>query len=118
MASSYHGSITTVGNASEAIRLDKTFFRQNPEFKQKSRVKAQVIGPGTVLLSLDEEIEETGESGSDPIAEAFLAFLEQDMLAHPARLESISDEEIKRVKALIAGVDVNNSDVIPEDITF
>ena len=117
MASSYNGSITTVGNASEAIRLDKNFFRQNPEFKQKSKVKAQVIGPGTVLLSVEDEIQAAGPD-SDPIAGAFLACLAKDMLNHPERLQSVSDEEVQRVKALVAGVVVNDDDVIPEDVTF
>jgi antitoxin PrlF len=117
MASSYNGSITTVGNASEAIRLDKNFFRQNPEFKQKSKVKAQVIGPGTVLLSVEDEIQAAGQD-SDPIAGAFLAFLAKDMLNHPERLQSVSDEEVQRVKDLVAGVTVSDDDVIPEDVTF
>ncbi len=42
---SFSGSITTTGK-SEAIRLDKALFRAHPEFRQRAKVRAHVIGPG------------------------------------------------------------------------
>jgi antitoxin PrlF len=42
--STFTGSITTTGK-SQAIRLDKTLFRLHPEFRQKAKVRAQVIFP-------------------------------------------------------------------------
>lgn len=116
MASSYNGKITTAGT-SEAIRFDKALFRQHPEFKRHSKVKAHVIGPGQILVSLDDEIEATG-SDSDPIAEAFLSFLAQDMLNHPERLRPFTSEEVEQALALVKGVAVTDDETIPEDVTL
>ena len=52
--STFTGSITTTGK-SEAIRLDKALFRLHPEFRQKAKVRAQVIAPGHALISVVEE---------------------------------------------------------------
>ena len=47
----YRGTVTTTGK-SEAIRLEKALFKSHPEFSQKSKVHAHVIGPGTMLISV------------------------------------------------------------------
>jgi len=52
--STFTGSITTTGK-SEAIRLDKALFRLHPEFRQKAKVRVQVIAPGHALISVLEE---------------------------------------------------------------
>jgi len=51
----YSGTITTTGK-SEAIRLEKALFKSHPEFRQKTKVRAHVIGPGTMLVSVADEI--------------------------------------------------------------
>ncbi len=52
--SAYTGTITTTGK-SEAIRLEKALFKSHPEFRQKAKVRAHVIGPGTMLVSVADE---------------------------------------------------------------
>src|ERR1022692_2657679 len=53
--STFTGSITTTGK-SQAIRLPKALFRLHPEFRQKAKVRAQVISPGHALISvIDDE---------------------------------------------------------------
>ena len=47
----FSGSITTTGK-SEAIRLDKALFKAHPEFRQRAKVRAHVIGPGHLLVTL------------------------------------------------------------------
>ena len=116
MATSYNGKITTSGS-SEAIRLDKSFFKQHPEFKQKSKVKAQVIGPGMVLLSLDETAEPENHE-EDPIIQAYLAFLSQDISNHPEQLKPFDEAEIQQIQELVAGVVVSDDDIIPDDVTI
>jgi antitoxin PrlF len=64
----YTGTITTTGK-SEAIRLDKALFKSHPEFRQKAKVRAQVIGPGTMLLSLADEV--AADNDADPVVAAF-----------------------------------------------
>jgi len=50
-------------------------FKQHPEFKQKAEVRADIIGPGTILVSLIDNPEL--ENKDDPVVSAFLAFLER-----------------------------------------
>src|SRR5437879_2947181 len=69
-ASGYSGKITTSGT-SEAFRFDKTLFRQHPEFKQKAEVRADVIGPGIMLVSLIDNPKMENED--DPVVSAFLS---------------------------------------------
>ncbi len=102
-ASSYKGKITTAGT-SEGFRFDKTLFKQHPEFKQKADVRADVIGPGTMLVSLINNPEMENED--DPIVSAFLAFLERDMLQNPQAILPVSADQIARAKVLTANVTV------------
>ncbi len=62
----------------EAIRLEKALFRLHPEFRQKAKVRAQVIAPGHALISVVDEAT-APEQEEDPVVTAFLAFLEKDM---------------------------------------
>ena len=112
----YKGTITTTGS-SEAIRLDKGLFRQNPEFRQKAAVEAHVIGRGTLLVRLVGEAEED-ERQEDPMVSAFLAFIERDATAHPQRIVPLSSSEVSRAVELTRNVAVSDEDVIPEDVTF
>ena len=112
----FAGSITTTGK-SEAIRLDKALFRLHPEFRQKAKVRAQVIAPGHALISVvDEGAAELDEE--DPVVTGFLAFLEKDMRSHPERIAGLSKPVIARATRLTKGVKVKDSDRLPEDIAF
>jgi antitoxin PrlF len=113
---SFSGSITTTGK-SEAIRLDKALFRLHPEFRQKAKVRAQVIAPGHALISV---VEEAGSEiqEEDPVVTAFLAFLEKDMKARPGRITRLSKRSIERAARLTKGVKVTDDYRLPEDVSF
>lgn len=112
----FHGSITTTGK-SEAIRLDKALFRLHPEFRQKAKVRAQIVAPGHALISVVEEgTEEVPEE--DPVVTAFLALLEKDMKAHPERIAGLSKRSIDRAARLSRRVIVTDDERLPEDVTF
>src|ERR1035438_305374 len=83
----FSGSITTTGK-SEAIRLDKALFRLHPEFRQKAKVRAQVISPGHALISVIDEAAPVPEE--DPVVGAFLGFLENDLKRQPGRRSRLS----------------------------
>jgi antitoxin PrlF len=112
---SYSGKITTTGK-SEAIRLEKSLFRSHPEFKQKAKVRAEVIGPGTMLISLDGPA--AGPKKEDPVIGAFLSFLERDMREGPARLAPLSRARLAQVRKLVAGTRSSDDDVLPADVTL
>ncbi len=104
---SYLGKISTSGN-SEAIRLDKNLFKQHPEFKQQAQVRVDVIGPGTMLLRVmdNQQIEDE----SDPLVEAFLSFIEKDILTHPQNITPVSKKQMQEIAELTSGVEVADDD--------
>jgi antitoxin PrlF len=114
----FKGSITTTGR-SEAIRLDKALFKAHPEFRQKAKIRATVIGPGSMLVTLDSDgMAEAGDIERDPVVSAYLSFLERDMGAYPEGIRPIAEANIARVLALTKDVLVSDDDVIPDDITI
>lgn len=116
--SGFKGSITTTGR-SEALRLDKALFKAHPEFRQKAKVRAHVLGPGTLLVTLDrDEVAEDDAVERDPVVAAYLAFLERDMAAHPERLQPFTQGEIARIEALTADVSVSDEDTLPDDVAL
>jgi antitoxin PrlF len=112
----FSGSITTTGK-SEAIRLDKALFRLHPEFRQKAKVRVQVISPGHALIAVvEEETEPTADE--DPVVTAFLAFLEKDLKDHPGRRIRLSKTSLTRALRLTKGVKVGDNERLPEDVIF
>ena len=105
---SYKGKITTTGT-SEAIRLDKDLFKQHPEFKQSAEVKADIIGPGKMLISVVDS--SNIEDEEDPILGAFLSFIEKDMVMNPANITALDANVIARAKSLTAGITVSDDEL-------
>ncbi|WP_374321521.1 type II toxin-antitoxin system PrlF family antitoxin [Brevundimonas sp.] len=115
-AVSFEGSVTTTGR-SEAVRLEKAFFRAHPEFRQKARVRAQAIGEGHVLVSVAEPLVPTSDE-VDPVVSAYLSFLEADMVAHPERLSPFSSADLAAARELTRGVEVSDDDALTDDVTI
>lgn len=88
----YKGSITTTGR-SEAIRLDKALFKAHPEFRQRAKIRARAIGPGSLLVTVDanETDDLGGDIERDPVVAAYLSFLERDMSEHPEGLRPFTE---------------------------
>jgi antitoxin PrlF len=68
-------------------------------------------GPGSTLCWIiqgDVAVVSVQESEqADPVINAFLAFLQQDMMQHPEQLSAFPAEMIERGRALTAGVTFN-----------
>lgn len=112
----FSGSITTTGK-SEAIRLDKALFRLHPEFRQKAKVRAQVIAPGHALISVVDD-QTAPATEEDPVVGAFLAFIEKDLVAHPTRRTRLTKTAIKRAVRLTKGVKVDDRERLPDNVTL
>ncbi len=112
----YKGTVTTTGT-SEAIRFEKSLFRQHPEFRQKAGVEAHVIGPGTLLVRVTDE-QAIAQDQEDPIVLAFLSFLESDATAHPERIVPLSSSNVARALELTKDVIVSDNELLPDDVTF
>ncbi len=112
----FSGSITTTGK-SEAIRLDKALFRLHPEFRQKAKVRAQVISPGHALISVVDDTPEPVEE-EDPVVAAFLGFIAKDLQSRPGRKSWLSRSSLARAVRLTKGIKVSDSDTIPSSVTI
>lgn len=113
----FTGSITTTGK-SEAIRLDKALFRLHPEFRQKAKVRAQVIAPGLALISVVDNETAPRVQDEDPVVTAFLAFLEKDLKTHPGRRTRLSKASLARAVRLTKGIKVSDREILPRNVTL
>jgi antitoxin PrlF len=98
-ATTYTGTITTTG-MSEAIRLEKALFKAHPEFRQKAKVQAHVIGPGTMLVAVADNVQPAEDV--DPVMAAFLSFLTRDIAENPARVVELGSR-IEKARQLTRG---------------
>src|ERR1700694_3178859 len=110
--STYTGTITTTGK-SKAIRLEKALFKSHPEFRQKTKVHAHVIGPGSILVTIAGET--TMETEADPVMAAFLSFLSADIAPAPERVEPLAATRIEEARALTNGVTIRDDEILPDD---
>lgn len=110
----------SVSSTAEGFQLDKALFEAHPEFEQQARIRAQVIGPGSLLLTLDngDAAEPADTIERDPVVSAYLSFLERDMIQHPERLRPFRQAEIDAMRALTAKIVVSDDEAIPDDITL
>jgi antitoxin PrlF len=113
--STYTGTITTTGK-SEAIRLEKALFRSHPEFRQKAKVRAHVIGPGTMLVSVAGKA--TSKAEPDPIMRAFLSFLAADISRRPHGVKPLAETRIKEARGPTKGTKVDDNESLPDDVTL
>jgi antitoxin PrlF len=96
----YRGKQIRTGNSS-GFRFEGALFRSHPEFN--GEVKAHVIAPGQMLVSaMTPSLEE-----SDPVLEAFLAFLAKDMEDHPEQIKPLSADLMERIERLTQGITVD-----------
>lgn len=115
---SFGGAITTTGR-SGALRLEKSFFQAHPEFRLKAKLRVHHIGPGQLLVSVEDEPKTAAaEEAHDPVVSAYLAFLEKDMAANPGSLSPFTSAELDKLTELVKGVSVSDEDVLPDDVTF
>ena len=54
----------------------------------------------------------------DPVLDAFLAFLEEDMRRRPDRLELLSAGSIARAVELTDDIAVSDDEIFPDDVTI
>ena len=100
---SFKGKVAASGN-SGALRLEAGFFRTHPLFAAGCEIVAEPIGDDMVLvraLSKNQAKEDT-----DPVMNAFLSFIENDMIHNPDSIEPISKQELDEIAELVEGVEI------------
>ena len=102
----YRGKRTRTGNG---FRFDRALFKSHPEFA--GDVKAHVIAPGRMLVSVAEPVTER----HDPVMQSFLAFLANDIAKTPERIKPMSPELARRIDRLVEEVSVSCEESLGEE---
>ena len=106
----YRGKQTKTGNSS-GFRFEGALFKSHPEFN--GEVTAHVIAPGRMLVTAEPK----DLKRVDPVMDAFLAFLAQDIADAPERIQTLDAKLTKRIERLTKGLHVSpNEDLGDEDI--
>jgi hypothetical protein len=106
----YRGKLTRTGN-SLGLRFDRALFQSHPEFS--GEVRAYVIAPGRMLVVAEQPIEPRKEK--DPVMEAFLSFLEQDLVKSPQRVKPLRPKLAARVKTIVGYLPVDPEEELDEE---
>lgn len=101
--SGYRGKQAKTGN-SLGLRFDKALFQSHPEFS--GEVRAHVIAPGRMLV-VAEPAAKSRRQETDPVMEAFLSFLADDMARSPQQLKPLDRGLVRRIKTLVGRLPVN-----------
>ena len=109
---SYSAKATTVGN-SKALRLDRALFRAHPEFAT-GEFKVSVLGPGAMLVTAAARATRE-QAETDPVLEAYLAFVEQQMVNRPESIRSLTTEDVRGLDTLLADIVVDRDEQLPDD---
>lgn len=104
----YRGKQTRTGN-SFGFRFDRALFKSHPEFV--GEVKAQVIAPGRMLVSVAEPVTER----TDPVIASFVAFLASDIAKAPETIRPMSRDLAQRIDRLVEGIAVSHDESLGEE---
>jgi antitoxin PrlF len=86
--------------------------------------KALGVGPGDRLAYVVEGDRaiimkvKPNDAHEDPVADAFLAFLERGMKAHPEHLAGLTAELVERARALTDGIEVDLDATLEGDVAI
>jgi antitoxin PrlF len=104
----YRGKQTRTGN-SFGFRFDRALFKSHPEFA--GEVKAQVIAPGRMLVSVAEPVAER----TDSVMASFLAFLASDIAKAPETIKPMSRSLAQQIDRLVEGVTASPDESLGEE---
>src|ERR1035441_10685416 len=104
------GRQAKTGN-SLGLRFDRALFQSHPEVS--GEVRAHVIAPGRMLVVAEQPREPRKEE--DPVMEAFLSFLEQDMVKSPQRVKPLTPKLAGRVKTMVGYQPVDPDEELDEE---
>lgn len=107
---SYRGRAARTGN-SRGFRFESALFASHPEFEQ-GEVEADVIAPGRLLVRTRSESE---EPEADPVIDAFLAFLAEQMRSKPEHIQALTRDDVAGLDELLAGVEYDPAERLPDE---
>ena len=113
-APGYRGRQAKTGN-SLGLRFDKALFQSHPEFL--GDVRAHVIAPGRMLVVADPA-KKARRRDSDPVVEAFLSFLAEDMVRFPEKIKPLDEALFTRIDTLVGHLPFNPHEDLGDEPLF
>ena len=107
----YRGKQAKTGN-SLGLRFDKALFQSHPEFS--GEVRAHVIAPGRMLVVAEPSAKSQRREG-DPVMEAFLSFLTEDMARSPQQIKPLDRALVERIDALVGHLSVDANEDLGDE---
>lgn len=110
--SGYRGKQAKTGN-SLGFRFDKALFQSHPEFR--GEVRGHVLGPGSMLVVVEQPQSKPGRHEEDPVLKSFLSFLANDIAAFPERIRPFSQDLAARMKDAVGDVAADPNEDLGDD---
>lgn len=104
----YSGRAAKTGN-SKGFRFESALFTAHPEFASGD-LEADVIAPGRLLVRT--RVEPGAEE--DPVLDAYLAFLEDQMRRHPEAVTALTDQDVAGLDELLSGVEYDRDEPLDD----
>lgn len=108
-------------NEGEVLRLESTLTSRGQTTIPSPIRKALGLGESDKIrftLRDDDTVtltRATLEPESDPLIDRFLAFVEQDALEHPARIQAVTATMVARARSLVEGVQIDLDAPLSDD---
>lgn len=109
----YRAKAATVGN-SKALRLDSALFRAHPEFATGD-FAVSVIAPGCMLVQATVE---NAKDETDPVSDAFFAFLERQMELRPDLISAVTRADRRVADEILRDVRSDSDDDLGDDFAL
>lgn len=84
--------------------------RRALKLRKRDKIHYTIRPGGEVVLSRVEAIED-----DDPVLNSFLSFLARDIASHPERLQAVDASLVRRIRSLVAGIEVDLDGVLSAD---
>ena len=84
--------------------------RRALRLSKRDKIQYIIHPNGEVVLSRASDAE-----ADDPVLGQFIAFLANDMVVHPERLQAVDEAFIQRIQSLVSGINVDLNAPLSED---
>jgi hypothetical protein len=111
----YKGRAATTGN-SQSMAFERALFRAHPEFAS-GRLEAQPISAHYMLVRAVPDADADG-AGEDPVLDAYLEFLQEQMKLHPESIQGLSADSLERARELVGNIEVDPDEDLGDDVAI
>lgn len=110
----YKGRAATTGN-SQSMAFERALFRAHPQFAS-GRLEAQPISAHYMLVrAVPDAADDVGE---DPVLDAYLEFLQEQMQLHAEMIQGLSADSLQRARELVGHIEADPDENLGDDVTI